>query len=177
VSADVARHEHRTILSQLERIESLEPGLYQMVVEPGASAPESAPDVRYEERQVEDVRYAYPREAFEKVRRLSEANEALYASWVSPWVKAWANPWSAAWQKWAHPMRLRRYLWATALNPLSSAVALAAPPVRAGREPLSAPNAFADLEAELARQTAGGLDLWRQMRDHWGEALFSAYFQ
>jgi hypothetical protein len=58
----------------------------------GAAAEHS---VTFEERKVEDIRFDYPRAAFQKVRQVSELNEHLYRSFVSPWVRAAANPLSA----------------------------------------------------------------------------------
>ena len=46
--------------------------------------------------QVEDLRFDYPRKAFERVRQVSEFNETLYRTFVSPWVQALANPWIGA---------------------------------------------------------------------------------
>jgi hypothetical protein len=52
--------------------------------------------VRFEPRQVEDLHFDYPREAFERVRRMSEWNESLYRALISPWVRALATPWLSA---------------------------------------------------------------------------------
>jgi len=87
VSADVARQEHRAILENVGRLEALSPGLYEMKIDRPASAP--SPDerrlaVHFEERQVEQIRYDYPKTEFEKVRAVSEWNEAVYQRFVSP---------------------------------------------------------------------------------------------
>src|SRR5262249_38616198 len=120
VSASVARLEHRAILENLEEFERLSPGLYEMKI----LNPTNDPDCRkpqyqvvFEPRQVEAIRYEYPREDFERVRRLSEWNESLYAAFVSPWIRAFANPISALAAKWGHPMRVSRYLFSEKFNP------------------------------------------------------------
>ena len=119
VSATVAQHEHRAILENIEVFKDLAPGLYEMKI---GKAVETAPargakktargdtpparhEVRFEERRVEDLKFDYPREAFEKVAAVSQWNEWAYRTWVSPWIKWSANPASAFIQKWAHPMR------------------------------------------------------------------------
>lgn len=178
VSASVARHEHHAILQELERIETLPPGLYQMVID---SADESegargAARVHYEERQVEDVHYAYPRQAFEKVLQVSEINESAYANWVSPWVRTWANPWGAAIQKWMHPMRVQRYAFATALNPLTASLAPWAAWVKDNRQPAEPSNAFLKAQAQAAKGVADVMDNGRHLRDAMGETLFQQYF-
>jgi pimeloyl-ACP methyl ester carboxylesterase len=178
VSASVARHEHHAILQELERIETLPPGLYQMIIDSpeGAEGSPSAARVHYEERQVEDVQYAFPRQAFEKVRNVSESNEAVYASWVSPWVRAWANPWGAAIQKWMHPMRVQRYAFATALNPLTASLAPWAAWVKDNRQPAEPSNAFLKAQAQAAKGVADVMDNGRHLRDAMGETLFQTYF-
>lgn len=126
VSGSVARFEHRAILESLGDVEALAPGLYEMKI----SNPTEDPDCRkpqysvaFEERRVEDLIFDYPREAFERVRQVSQFNEALYRTFVSPWVRAAANPWSAAIEKRLHPMRTSRYLLSEKFLPWMHAVA------------------------------------------------------
>ena len=178
VSASVARHEHHAILQELGRLETLPPGLYQMVIDSADEAEGSrdATRVHYEERQVEDVHYAYPKQAFEKVRQVSEINESVYASWVSPWVRAGANPWGAAVQKWMHPMRVQRYALATALNPITASLAPWAAWVKDNRQPVEPGNAFLKAQAQAANSVADVLDNGRHLRDAMGETLFQTYF-
>lgn len=176
VSADVARHEHHAILQELAHIETLPPGLYQMVIDSTGEASARPARVHYEERQVEDVHYAYPRQAFEKVRQISQVNESVYANWVSPWVRAWANPWGAAMQKWMHPMRVQRYAFATALNPMMASLVPCAAWVGANRQPVEPANVFSTAEAQAARGVVNVMDKGRHLRDAMGETLFQMYF-
>ncbi len=81
VSAQVARLQHRAILEQVDEFETLKPGLYEMkILSPTEDAhlPERQYSVAFEERRVEDIRFDYPREAFEKAGEVSDWNEALY---------------------------------------------------------------------------------------------------
>jgi hypothetical protein len=179
VSASVARLEHRAILESLEELETLRPGLYEMKI----SNPTNDPDCRkpqysvaFEERKVEDIRFDYPREQFEKVRKVSEFNEQLYSSFVSPWVRALANPISAEWLKWAHPMRASRYLFSDKLNPWMAGVAALAPWVRDHRRSVSEDNPLLAQERELSRQISTGLDSYRRHRDEATEAVFKLLY-
>ncbi len=176
VSASVARHEHHAILQELAHIETLPPGLYQMVIDSTDEASRRPARVHYEERQVEQVHYAYPRQAFEKVRQMSEVNESVYAHWVSPWVRAWANPWGATMQKWMHPMRVQRYAFATALNPVTASLAPWAAWIADHRQPVEPANVFSTAEAQAARGVVDVIDNWQHMRDAMGETLFQMYF-
>ena len=93
--------------------------------------------VKFEERRVEDLAFEYPRQAFERVRRLSDANEAFYRTFVAPWVQAATTPWSAAVLKWLHPMRTSRYLWSERFLPWMGAFAVLADAVSKSRHALA----------------------------------------
>ena len=175
VSASVARLEHRAILESLEELETLKPGLYEMKI----SNPTNDPDCRkpqysvaFEERNVEDIRFDYPRAEFEKVRKVSEFNENLYSTFLSPWVRASANPIGAGWLKWTHPMRASRYLFSEKLNPWMAGVAALAPWVRDHRASVSEDNPMLVRERELSQQVSAGLDGYRMRRDEATEAIF-----
>lgn len=179
VSASVARLEHRAILESLGDLETLKPGLYEMKI----SNPTNDPDCRkpqysvaFEERKVEEIRFDYPREAFEKVRKVSEFNEHLYSTFVSPWVRGSANAISADWLKWAHPMRASRYLFSETLNPWMAGVAALAPWVRANREPVSEDLPLRQQELEMSKQISTVLDNYRDFRDASTEAIFKRIY-
>ncbi|MBS0336200.1 MAG: DUF3141 domain-containing protein [Proteobacteria bacterium] len=175
VSAEVARFEHRAILESLEDIEALAPGLYQMKI----SNPTGNPDcrkphyeVQFEARRVEDIRYEYPRDSFERVKAVSEWNEWAYASFVSPWVRASVNPLAAAWLKWLHPMRISRYTFSERVAPWMAALAPLVAQARAERQPVDAANPFLQFEKSAGSQIARTLDLWRSAADQWNENMF-----
>src|SRR5262249_18445016 len=112
VSAKVARLEHKAILESLSRIEALPPGLYEMKIEkPTAdSGYGETYRVRFNEKDVQDIRFPLPSEAFVRVREISELNEAVYRTFISPWVQMFATPWVVEALEWLHPMRTNRYL-------------------------------------------------------------------
>lgn len=175
VSASVAKLEHRAILESLEELEALKPGLYEMKI----SNPTNDPDCRkpqysvtFEERKVEDIRFDYPRAEFEKVRKVSEFNEHLYNTFISPWVRASANPMTAEWLKWSHPMRTSRYLFSEKFNPWMAGIAALAPWVREHRHSVAEDNPLLVRERELSQQISTGLDSYRKHRDEVTEAVF-----
>jgi len=175
VSASVARLEHRAILESLAEIEALAPGLYEMTIDnptgdPDCHKPQYA--VRFEERQVEDLHFERPREAFERVREVSELNETVYRTFVSPWVQAWTNPWMAEWQKWTHPMRANRYLFSAAFNPWMRAVAITSEAVSRDRVPLPANHPLLRRERDLIEQVGKSVATEREARDTFFETLF-----
>ncbi len=179
VAASVARFEHRAILESLSDIEALAPGLYEMVV----SNPTGDPDcrrpqysVKFEERRVEDLAFEYPRQAFERVRRLSDANEAFYRTFVAPWVQAATTPWSAAVLKWLHPMRTSRYLLSDRFLPWMRVVALMAEQVRRNRSALPKDDPSRVAERDVSRHVISAIERARNLRDASAEQSFRRIF-
>lgn len=181
VSADIACREHQAIFDNLERIERLKPGLYEMkVLQPnardlGCRSPKHS--VRFEPRRVEDLPgVGRQRDAFERVRRLSEWNTAAYEAFLGPWVRASGNPVSAAMQKWLHPMRLSRWCFSGQINPwlLSLPWLLAVMP-RLERGSATG-NPWMQVETAASRSVALALRGWVRSRDAACERLFSAIY-
>ncbi|MBI2738985.1 MAG: DUF3141 domain-containing protein [Rhodospirillales bacterium] len=175
VSASVARLEHRAILGSLSAIEALPPGLYEMKIESHGGAP--AYSVRFEPRKVEDLRVDYPRAAFERVRQVSELNEALYRTWVSPWVQLFTTPWTAEILKWAHPMRSSRYVLSESFNPWMRAIAMLADAIRPSRRPLRADQPLVAGEREFMAAITRTLEKSRQARDGACEQVFRLLYR
>lgn len=179
VSGAVARLEHRAILDNLARIEALPPGLYEMKIDNPTGDPDCREDqyhVRFEERCIEDIRFEYPNDAFERVRAVSEWNEWAYANFVSPWVRAFAAPIAVGWTKWLHPMRSSRYAFSEKVSPWMAAVAPLAAQLRATRQPTDATNPFLQAEKSASRQVSAVLDLWRISAEQRNERMFKLLY-
>lgn len=179
VSATVARFEHRAILESLEEIEALAPGLYEMQIDNPSGDPDCQKpqySVRFEERQVEDLKTDYPREAFERIERVSEWNEAIYRMYLSPWVQLVSNPWTAEMLKWMHPMRLSRYMLSEKFNPWMAGIAMAAQSIDVSRKPLPPDNPFLETEEQTFEQIGHGLGQVREQRDDVYEELFELVY-
>lgn len=179
VSASVVRFEHRAILENLASIGALEPGLYEMKIDNQTGDPDCARDqytVRFEPRNVEDVKFTYPRTAFERVRAISDANEAAYSAFVSPWVKAIANPWFAASMQWMHPMRVKTYLWSERFLPMMGLFGVLADAVAKTRHPLPDGHPLIAQERQLVGQISAFWEVARRMRDAAQERAFKAVY-
>ena len=179
VSAGVARLEHRAILEGLDDIERLAPGLYEMKIvnptgDPDCRKPQYS--VRFEPRQVEDIRFEYPSRAFERARDVSEINEEIYKTWFSPWVRSTTSPLAALAQKWMHPMRASRYIFSERLNPWMAWVAPLAAAWPRDPEGSAAANPWMGTEKAFGSQVSLALDEYRKSRDQAYERLFSAYY-
>ena len=179
VSAGVARLEHRAILESLAEIEGLAPGLYEMKIDnPGGDSESHKPPyaVRFEERQVGDLRKDYPREAFERVRQISEFNEAVYKAFASGSVRMFANPWTAELLKWSHPMRVSRYVFSEAFNPWMHVVARLAEAVKRDRRALPAGHPMREAEASAIETMTAQIECLRKQRDSGCERLFQLLY-
>ena len=115
VSAKVAAKQHAELVNTLDLIEVLPPGLYEMILEEktaedvGADLLPGQYLVRFEGRTIGDILALGDgrehEQAFETVARISEINEGLYDTFVSPWVRLWSNEASAEALRLMHPLR------------------------------------------------------------------------
>ena len=179
VSAAVARLEHRAILEHLAEIEALEPGLYEMKIDNPTGDPDCARhqySVRFEPRKIEDLRFDYPRAAFERVRQVSEWNESIYRTFVSPWVAAIATPWLATSMRWLHPMRTSRYVWSERFMPWMGAFAVLADAVSENRHALSDDHPLMAQERKLTETVSSFWEAARQVRDAAQERAFTTMY-
>ena len=179
VSAAVAKLEHRAILESLEEIEQLKPGLYEMKIDnpsgdPDCRKPQYA--VHFEPRNVEDIRFDYPQKEFERVRQVSEFNEALYKTFLSPWIRATTSPLTALVQKWLHPMRVSRYMYSDRLNPWMLPFKLLAPHLRASPRGTALDNPWMQFERLVGQRIVAGLDQYRNARDSASEQAFTVLY-
>ena len=175
VSAKVARLEHRAILESLDEIEELNPGLYEMQIDNPSGDPDCHKpqfSVRFIERKVEDIDFAKQPESFERVRAVSEANEAFYRTFVSPWVQAATNPWVAETLKWQHPMRVSRYVFSEVFNPWMRVVAGLADVVRKERRPIPDAHPMIRNEQAFFGRIAEAMEIVRELRDAGNEQVF-----
>jgi len=178
VSGKVAKKEHAQIVSVLESIEALPPGLYGMQIGEQAG-PDGKPvyDVTFVERRLEDVTAQLNRferkdeKAFEAVNAISEFNQRAYELFARPLVQASATEYAARLQRQFHPLRFQR--WAVSdLNPWLGWLAPAAQTVRAQRKALPATAPARKLEKMGSELISASLDYYRAMNDALSEAAF-----
>ncbi|MFC4172415.1 DUF3141 domain-containing protein [Microvirga sp. GCM10011540] len=177
VSAKVAGVEHRAILANLPRIGELEPGLYEMRIGSPTAGTEQqgSGEVTIEERRVEDLSFGYPRRSFERVRETSEANEAAYRSFVSPWIRAAVTPWSAAMAEALHPMRVSRMMFSETVSPWMQGMRMLAA-MQQEHTVLPPENPFKAAETAWFGDVTRMVEAGRRIRDAWAERLFETAF-
>ena len=182
VSAKVGAKEDEEFVRLMDVIDSLPPGLYEMVIAPRPANAPAAGFVtgdwiaRFEARSLDDIRALgrnSPEDdrAFAAVAKLSELNLSLYRTFLQPFVRALANQPMADLSQALNPLRASYTIfadsnpWMKALRPLAAAVS-------AARRPVAADNPFLALQARVSEQITSALDGYRDARDKMEEQIF-----
>jgi pimeloyl-ACP methyl ester carboxylesterase len=179
VGGEIALKEHDQLVTSLDVIESLPPGLYEMKLEAKAGIEEQRWDqlepgdytVHYEYRTMDDIRALNPEgreeEAiFSTISQVSEFNATLYKTWLRPWVKLLANRELADAMGRLNPMRVQRQSFSDA-HPLAPLIRQQAQNARAHRVRLPDGDPLRQLEKQMAAQITTSLNQFRDQRDAW----------
>jgi pimeloyl-ACP methyl ester carboxylesterase len=186
VSGSVAKKEHDEFASNIDLIDVLPPGLYEAVITPKETASESSDLVggdylvRFETRTLDDIRAlggnsAEDERAFATAARISEINLGIYHTFVQPWIRTFANEGFADWMRRMQPLRVQ-YDAFSQRNPLMGFVPSAAESVREHRQPMSASNPMWQAQQWASSWIETSLNIFRDVRDQWFEALFHAVY-
>jgi len=185
VSATVAKREHTEFVTTLDQIDMLPPGLYEMVIEdkrpdsPGAELVPGDYLVRFEARTLDDIRSLddtrEDERRFAAVARLSEINEGLYLTFLSPILRKLINEESAQRLRQLSPKRLERRLWSDA-NPWLAWLPAAAATVAEQRRPIAEGNPFLALQRAVSAQIEATLEALQAVRDQGSEQSFKSLY-
>jgi hypothetical protein len=186
VSAKVATKEHEEFAQAMDLIDALPPGLYEAVITPkGAETanPELVSGnyvIRFEPRTLGHIRALGGNSAedelrFATVARVSEINQGLYRTFLSPAVQTIVNEQAADALRRMHPHRIR-YEALSDKNPLVKPIAQLAEQVRANRRPVGDDNPFLAAQQAVSKQIVEALDRYRDVRDWFSEALFMSVY-
>jgi tellurite resistance protein len=182
VSGKIANKEHKQIIGNLQGIDLLPPGLYEMLIEPGDKHFKvNDYNVRFEKRDFEDIRALGDadgggEEAFGPVAVISDFNDRLYRTFVRPWVRALTTGFSAEVFRQLHPLRVSRYM-SSDWNPLSLPVQFLAGEIKKNRRGVRPDNPFLKAERMAADGVASLLDAYRDGRDGFHEGLFRLLYE
>ncbi len=178
VSGKVAKKEHAQIVSVLESIEALPPGIYAMrIVERTDASGAPRYDVDFEERRLEDIAARLNRfqradeKPFEAVAAISDFNQRAYELFAQPLVQAASGEYAAKLARQFHPLRMQRWVFSD-LNPWMAWLGPAAAMVRAQRKPVEPGNELRKVERTASSALSASLDYYRAMRDAQSEAAF-----
>jgi pimeloyl-ACP methyl ester carboxylesterase len=186
VSAKVATKEHEEFAQTMDLIDVLPPGLYEAVMtkkDPETTHAELVSGdyvVHFEARTLNDIRALGGNDAeddrrFAAVARVSELNQGLYRSFVSPMVRMMTTDQTAEGLRRLHPHRVRFEAFSDQ-NPLLRPIAQLAETVRGQRRPVSDDNPFLAVQRAMSQQIIDALDRYRDARDWWTEAVFMTVY-
>ncbi|HUN81361.1 MAG TPA: DUF3141 domain-containing protein [Phycisphaerae bacterium] len=181
VSGRVAAKEHNELVGTLEMIDALPAGLYEMIIERKSSAAkldQFEPGdylVRFESRKMADIRAQddtrKDEESFQTVDAVSQWNDTLYKTFISPWVRMMVTPQTAEMLRALHPLRVQ-HEWFSDKNPLMAPLSAMADAVRDNRRPADAENPFLAFEKIASDTITTALDTFCEARDICSEAMF-----
>ena len=186
VGTKVAVKDHAQFINNMELIETMPPGLYEIVIteKPGAEASSQGEaddfDLSIEERGLDDIRALgcnslEDEREFAAVARVSELNNALYQTFLQPWIKMISSPQVARAAVELNPLRLG-YSLLSDKNPIMRGVAPLADYARAKRVSISADNPFVALQQQYSKAMVDALNLFRDLRDDLVERTFHAVY-
>jgi pimeloyl-ACP methyl ester carboxylesterase len=178
VSGKVARREYTQIVSVLQSIEGLRPGLYAMAIHERKDADGKVSyDVDFTERRLEEITARLNRferadeKPFEAVNVLSEFNQRAYELFAQPFVQATSNEYTAKLGREFHPLRFQRWAFSD-VNPWLAWLKPAADAVRAQRKAASEDNVVLKTERAASKAISASLEYGRAVRDAASEAMF-----
>lgn len=182
VSGKVARKEHAQLVSVMQHIEMLPPGLYGMeIIEQRSADGQIDYEVEFHEKRLEEIVARLNRfqradeKPFEAVAGLSEFNQRAYQLFAQPWVQAMSSDASAELLRELHPLRVQH--WGISdRNPWLWWLAPAAAAVKAQRQKTDSDALPWHWERFGAELISASLDHYRAMRDASREALFFQVF-
>jgi hypothetical protein len=185
VSGGVAKKEHNEFATNMDMIDVLPPGLYEAVLRPAQQ--EARPDlaggdwlVSFESRGFAELAQhggtdPEDEKRFAAVRRVSEANLALYRQFAQPAVRAMASP-PVTWAlEQLHPARLS-YTMFSDRNPAMAWVRWAAEMARANRTTVEQDNPGRVAERQVSEAVTRMLEAYGRQRDSLNERLFQELY-
>lgn len=180
VSAKIAKKEHDRIVTTLEMVEALSPGLYEMLIEKKIGEGSNAQYIMTcEERTVADLRALddgpSDEAPFALVARLSRFWVDAYELTARPFVKAMVTPALSEALVRMHPLRTRRYVLSDK-NPAMRPVAALADSIRNARKPAAASNPFLRSERLIASVIEQTLTFWSDVSAANKELLFYSLY-
>jgi pimeloyl-ACP methyl ester carboxylesterase len=175
VSAQVANKQHQQIGAVVKTIESLAPGLYEMLI----SKEEGVYTVAFEARTIDHVlKLDDGREEeieFAAVAGFSEWATKTYELTWQPIIQALVTPADAELRKRSHPLRQQQYFFSHK-NPLFSNIDDLAAKVRGERAAAASNNPFVELQELCADCVERSWNLYRDTRDAAIELTFHSFY-
>jgi hypothetical protein len=186
VGTKVAAKDHAEFINNMELIETMPPGLYEIVITEkprpeGASGSEAGDfDLSIEERGLDDIRALgcnsiEDEREFVAVAHVSELNNALYRTFLQPWIKMMSGPEVARAALELNPLRLG-YSLLSDRNPMMRGLVPLAKRAQVERMSAPADNPFIAMQQQFSETMVEALNLFRDLRDNLLEQIFHAVY-
>jgi len=186
VGTKVAAKEHSEFINYIDLIDGMPPGLYEIVImakgdgDVGTELLSGEFVVRIEERGIDDIRAMgcnsnQDEREFETVARVSRLNNAMYETFVQPWVKACVTPMSASALLESQPLRLKYALFSDK-NPMMRGVPALAERARSERKMPAPDDPCLTMQEQVSQVLTRALEACGNLRDQSTEAIFHAVY-
>lgn len=190
VSGAVGRKEHAKFTSNIDLIDLLPAGLFELSVEdkePDMAQADLVPGdylMTVHQRTLDDVRaivapdpveVAASDRRFAAAAHVSQANLALYRRYLQPWLRAMVTPQLAEAMRAWHPLRIGYEMWSDR-NLLVPAIAHQAEAVRAARKPVAAGNPWWAWQEAGSHAIVASLEAFGRWRDEAEEKIFEVIY-
>ena len=182
VSGKVATKEHEEFALNMELIDTLPPGLYELTLQ-GVDKDTFNHELvggdyvaKLLPRTLDDIRALGGNDVaderrFKTMARVSEINRGLYRRFASPVIKAMSTEHSAKFLRETHPNRVAFAAFSDG-NPAMRPVEALATAVRAARHPVDPGNPFLAMEKMGSDWIVTSLNAFATIREAWTEATF-----
>ena len=184
VGTSIAKKEHKEIIGHIDMLEALKPGLYEMIIDEKEKKHGITDyDTRFEKRTIKDIKALNDNldivetedKEFEHVEAVSEINDNLYSTFVSPWVKMFSTEASAEMLRQLHPNRAKVYLFSDK-NPFIKPFEQLGKLVKENRKPVAADNPFLALEKIMSDSIETLLNGYQKNIDDTSEFIFNSIY-
>jgi hypothetical protein len=186
VSGKVAKKEHEEFVFNIDLINVMPPGLYEIVLTEADPAAPHAELIsgkyiaKLSPRTLDDIRALgcnddADERRFETVARVSEINKAAYERFLQPTVQALSTPATAEFLRETHPNRVAFRAFSDR-NPAMRPIALAAEQIKANRHPVEPDNPYLAFEKMASSWIVTNLDIFAKWREAVTENIFLSVY-
>ena len=182
VGTKIAEKDHAQFINNMELIDAMPPGLYEIVIteKPAHQGDIADFDLAIEERGLDDIRAlgcntVEDEREFAAAARISDVNNVLYQMFLQPAVKMLSGPQMARAVIELNPLRLGYSLFSDK-NPIMQIVGPIAEQVRAERTPVSTDNPLLAMQKQFSTAMVQALNFFRDVRDEHVERTFHTIY-
>ena len=186
VSGKVAKKEHEEFAFNMDFIDVMPAGLYEIVLTGVDEATINAELIsgdyvaKLEPRTLDDIRAlgcndSADERRFATAARVSEINNALYAKYLQPAIQRLSTPATAEFLREMHPNRVSFRAFSDH-NPMMRPIKTAAEKINADRHPVAPDNPFLTFEKAASSWIVTSLDIFAKWREAVTETTFLSVY-